>query len=308
MDYGYAHKINRKKINELVKSVFPLHPSHSKILKIISTSTVPSNLKEITEYFDNSDIKDSGKTRWSVARRLNGSKKIDGLIPFDLVYPHHEENTYHDMYRYYLTIKGIFASLYEVDFNSINSFNWYFDYANNIFNDKKLLKFTKNFIYSQIIFFLYVHKIKGIQLTKLVNTSSYCELFFNSGTNRLFENLPLENITSFERNEFKKISIEFFTFRNKFKILKKSNSFPKMKISDQHIPFETHAIISQPKMINYSSHILLQYWYYFIPMLQITYYKTKKWNQSKTNTSIFKEDILKNFIEEVENKVKYHKI
>ena len=283
---NHAPKIQRKKLEELVESVFPLNVPSSKIIKIIAISTSPPNLKEITSSFRNSDITKVGKTRWSVSRRINGSKEIQGLIPLDIINSIHEENTYHDMYRYYLTIKGIFASLYEIDFNSINSINWYFDYVKNIFKDKKLLQFAKDFIYYQIIFFLYLHKIKGFQLTNLVDTASYCMLFFNSSPQKLFEELPIESISKSELGEFKKISITYFAFQKIFKSLKKSNIFPKMNILDQYIPLETNALLFQPKMVNYSSHVLIQNWCNLLPSLQIMYYKTKDWNQKKVDWSL----------------------
>ncbi len=161
-------------IKNLSKQSFSqLHPrikrnetGELRILKILAEKG-QLNQKEIAKltsgsypYFD----------RWGVKSRLDGGGNFLGLIPCEFVQSvkKNEKET-----KYELTFKGLLAILSEKKLEDIDLFKRYKKFLRHLNNDPKILRWSVDFIKTEIALILAHNAIQGIDWSKFKYVKNY---------------------------------------------------------------------------------------------------------------------------------------
>jgi len=115
-----------------------------------------------------------GLTRWGVKSRLYGSNKYLGLIPNQFVSPIKINKK---EIRYTLTLKGLCTILAKTDFERIFIVKKYREFLKSFTKNKNMLKWSMDFIKSEIKLVLYYNYLKGLNLTKFKQLRLYWDEF-----------------------------------------------------------------------------------------------------------------------------------
>jgi hypothetical protein len=157
-------------LRKLSSFVYDLPVDYQNIIKFLALHG-SGNLTNISEFTKNSEKK-SRLDRWAVKKRIYGSSRFQGLIDRDyLIEKLENKHRYRKQERtFYLTSKGILASLATVPLKNNISFRNIFDFGNRVTKVKKQSRFIEEFIISQTKYFLSYLYLQGIQLTWQRNT------------------------------------------------------------------------------------------------------------------------------------------
>lgn len=273
-----AHKNFHNLMKECAKTVFPLSKRDLHILKKIAINNTPPNLLEITDYVKKDKEKSYGIDRSSISRRIFDNKQGTTLQNLEFIRRDHEEHTYRKEKRHYLSLKGILAIHADVHFESIYSLKWYFHFLSSTLCDQKLIMFSTNYIKFQMLFFLFWHKISGLQLLNLKNPLFYYSKFFEVQPDRMFDNLPLSQIPKLERKRFKEIAFLYLSYDKALDMIKSKQKFSNIEINQSSLPLEYQKNFQDVK-VKCFSFLFVKKWYEFISNVQIRYYKSQDYKK-----------------------------
>lgn len=155
------------------KNVFQLRNTHYRILQNLAKYG-PMNATELGKKTSAPKYTYHPFTRWGVKSRLYGSNKYLGLIPNQFVSPIKINKK---EIRYTLTLKGLCAILAKTDFERIFIVKKYREFLRRFTKDKNMLKWSMDFIKSEIKLILYYNYIKGLNLTKYKQLTPYWDEF-----------------------------------------------------------------------------------------------------------------------------------
>jgi hypothetical protein len=156
--------------------VFVLDEYEKRIMKFLALHG-PLNLNQLskftTKYADSLD-------RWGIKRRLHGSSRFMGLIPFEYVEERITNNHRYgkDEKKYYLTIKGIIAINSIIPLEKNFFFKKYSEFYANIIKIPNIQSFFDTFVEVNMRLMVAWHFLNGIQLTKQRSSSFYYMGFF----------------------------------------------------------------------------------------------------------------------------------
>ena len=144
--------------------VYALPIEYQNIIKYIAEHGF-GNITNIAQFTKNSE--NYSLERWAVKKRIYGTSRFQGLLDADyLIEKLENKHRYKKQERtFYLTSKGIIASLATTPLKNNISFKNVIEFANLATKGKKQPKFIEEFILSQIKYFLACQYIQGVQLT-----------------------------------------------------------------------------------------------------------------------------------------------
>jgi hypothetical protein len=160
----------------MCQEVFVLDEYEKRIMKFLALHG-PQNLNQLskftTKYADSLD-------RWAVKKRLQGSSRFMGLIPYEYVEERITNNHRYgkDEKKYYLTVKGIIAINSVIPLEKNFFFKKYTEFFGNIIKISNAQLFFEEFVEENIRLLIAWHFLNGIQLTKQLSSSSYYMGFF----------------------------------------------------------------------------------------------------------------------------------
>jgi len=156
--------------------VFILDGYEKRILKFLALHG-PLNLNQIskftTKYIDSLD-------RWGIKKRLHGSSRFMGLIPYEYVEERitNKHRYGKDEKKYYLTVKGIIAINSVVSLQKNFFFKKYSEFYADIIKIPNLQSFFETFVEENMKLMIAWHFLNGVQLTKQRSSSYYYMGFF----------------------------------------------------------------------------------------------------------------------------------
>lgn len=140
-----------------------LEDGEIRIIKIIAKKG-PQNSKQIGKITAKYAI---GFDRWGVQDRVEGSSKFEGLIVNDYLY---KKKMNKKETKYFLTLKGLFASLQSVKFENNYLIMSYRRKFERKIIDKKIVDWLLNYIKYEIALVLYFVEIQGLNWTRFKQT------------------------------------------------------------------------------------------------------------------------------------------
>jgi len=151
-------------LRKLSSFVFDLSPDYQNIIRYIAEHG-SGNITKISQFTKNSEI--YPLDRWAVKKRIYGSTRLQSLLDRDYLLEKFEDRRRYNKQEktFYLTSKGILASLQTTALTNNVSFRNILDFANRVSKGKKQSRFIQEFITSQIKYFLAYLYIQGTQLT-----------------------------------------------------------------------------------------------------------------------------------------------
>jgi len=189
--------------------VYALPIEYQNIIKYIAEHGY-GNITNIAKYTKNSE--NYPLERWAVKKRIYGTSRFQGLLDTDYVIEKLENK-----YRYkkqertfYLTSKGIIASLATTPLKNNISFKKIIEFANNHTKGKNQSKFIEEFIISQLKYFLAYQYIQGTQLTWQKNAWEMYSKFLSDSEFALDVEIKDKKIMS----EFRKLFEDYVVLRS----------------------------------------------------------------------------------------------
>jgi len=161
----------------MCSEVFILDEYEKRILKFLALHG-PLNLNQLSKF--TAKFVDSLE-RWGVKKRLYGSSRFMGLIPFEYV-EERDMNKHRfgkDEKKFYLTVKGIIAISSIVHLQKNFFFKKYSEFYSNVINIPNTKSFFETFVEQNIKLMIAWHFLNGIQLTKQQSSSFYYSGFFS---------------------------------------------------------------------------------------------------------------------------------
>lgn len=114
--------------------------------------------------------------RWSIQKRLLGSKRFFGLIPNGFV---HAIPVSNKREKYDLTMKGLLAVLAESKFENIHLVQTYKHFLEKQIKKKKLVMWSLDFIKHEITLILYYNYLQGLDWSTFSQIRVYWDYFKN---------------------------------------------------------------------------------------------------------------------------------
>jgi hypothetical protein len=151
-------------LRKMSSFVYDLPSEYQNIIKYIAQHGF-GNITNIAKFTKTSE--DSPLERWAVKKRIYGTNRLQGLIDTDyLIEKIENKHRYKKQERtFYLTSKGVMASLASTPLKNNVAFNKIIQFANSITKGKNQSKFIEEFIIAQLKYFLACQYIQGVQLT-----------------------------------------------------------------------------------------------------------------------------------------------
>ena len=156
-----------------------LEEGESRIIKILAEKG-PQNSKQIGK--DTSKYA-NGFDRWGVKARIEGSSKFEGLVVNDYLY---KKKVNKKETKYFLTLKGLFASLFSVKFENNYLVKNYRKKLEKKIIDEKIIGWLLNYIKCEIGLILYFVEIQGLDWTRFKQTRLFIHNLKQSSNEILF--------------------------------------------------------------------------------------------------------------------------
>lgn len=160
----------------MCSEVFILDEYEKRILKFLALHG-PLNLNQLSKF--TTKFVDSLE-RWGVKKRLHGSSRFMGLIPYEYVEERitNKHRFGKDEKKYYLTVKGIIAINPVVSLQKNFFFKKYSEFYARIIDLPNTQSFFETFVEENMKLMIAWHFLNGIQLTKQQSSSLYYMGFF----------------------------------------------------------------------------------------------------------------------------------
>src|SRR6267143_112880 len=263
-------------ISKLSKGVFVLESIEQTILKFFSVNG-PGNQNEITKFVTNSE--DHKKwNRWSIRRKILGSKTIFGLVPGEYIFekPAGKYRWRKQEKTYYLTLKGILASLsFNIKFEKSYPFEILFDFIGRHNNSPEIIDLAKKYIGNQINFFLAWHVIRGFQLNKLSASYAYYRIFVNENWKDTVSVLPFDEVDKKKVADMIKITSDYIFTKDRLTKLENEKHIPDIPIFYYYPARDTKDFRKPDSKHNISLIKFIRNWYNYVETLQVIWYNEK---------------------------------